>query len=386
MKIQIVGPVCGTGYGLTVAHLTYQLSCIFPGQVQLLCMGDPDMSRLPSAVAECCRKAIVKPEEGRPDFTLCIWHEWDHPPKQFASVRQWMAEKYLALPTFELDRVRPEAVEALKKCHEVIVSSSWCQQVLALQGVEYNVSRIPHHGVDEAVFQPGNIEAITKPHGPFRMFNMGKLELRKGHDLCLDLVAAMTKLGIDVQLWAMWDNPFMDVNSMRWLLAKWAQRSARQFGVDYHELYSKVLIVSGRSEAEDVAKVINATVAGVYPFRAEGWNLPLLETMACARPVIATFATAPVDYLTETNSYRLEKNTIVPADDGIWFGEGRQEGMWYEPNFEELLQAACKVQDLWSKGKLEPNWEGRKTALTYTWKAAAQRLASWLQLEFGSSS
>lgn len=386
MKIQILGPVCGTGYGLTVAHLVEELVKLGE-QIQLLPIGDMDFKSLPTGAAVACDEAHKRQlaAEGLPDVTLCVWHEWDHPPRDYARVKHWLSKNYVAMPTFELDRVRPEAVPALAECRNVLVSSAWNKMVLERHGLT-NVTQLVHHGVDPYVFYPRNLEAITKPSGPFRMFNMGKLELRKGHDLCIDLVAAMLQLGLDVQLWAMWDNPFMERGSMQQLLDKWAQRSARQFHVDVKDIYTRVLMVPSRPKAEDVAKVINSTVFGVYPFRAEGWNLPLLETMACARPVVASWYTAPADYLDFENCRLIQKCESVIAEDGIWFGENRAQGRWFEPNFAELLQLTLEAYNLWKTGRLEPNMAGRRTAENFSWMAAALRLSSWLRSEFVSSS
>lgn len=71
----------------------------------------------------------------------------------------------------------------------------------------------------------------------------------------------------------------------------------------------------------------------VLPTRAEGWGLPILESMACGVPAIVTKYSAPVDYVDETNGYPLRVEKMVEAhceDFGI------HSGMWAEPDIDHL--------------------------------------------------
>ena len=129
MNIQLVGPICGTGYGLATAHLTWALQRIFGEKIRLWPMGEPDTRWLKPEVEEAVVNAIsvetdYMQRKIKPDYTFCVWHEWDHPPVSMEPIVPGeFADKYIAMPTFELDQVRPEAVQALQSCYRVMVSS-----------------------------------------------------------------------------------------------------------------------------------------------------------------------------------------------------------------------------------------------------------------------
>ena len=57
-------------------------------------------------------------------------------------------------------------------------------------------------------------------------------------------------------------------------------------------------IVYDRSEAASVAGYYTAADMGIFPFRAEGFGLPVLECLASGRPAIVTRAGGPLDFAT----------------------------------------------------------------------------------------
>ena len=77
---------------------------------------------------------------------------------------------------------------------------------------------------------------------------------------------------------------------------------------------------------------------GVFPYFAEGWNLPLLECLSLGIPCIATYYSGPVHYLldlcntcasvaTKFMIYQDELNMCF-ANDGIFFRSS--PGLWAE--------------------------------------------------------
>jgi glycosyltransferase involved in cell wall biosynthesis len=379
MKIQIVGPVCGTGYGVTVANLTREFVRVGE-DVRLLGMGPIDTEWFVPAVELACEEAWEAQQEAKdlPDVTLCIWHEWDHPPKSMDRFTKLMnMERYVALPTFELDRVKPQAVEALSKCFRVVVSSNHAFNVLYKEGLR-NIRKIVHHGVDLEIFhETVNPEFVFgDTNRPFMISNVGKFEKRKGHDLCVRLLAYLMSKNINARLWALWANPFlMDTGDRVFELVKSA---AAEFKVGTDALNERLVRVQPRKDPIDLQMVIGACPVAVYPFRAEGWNLPLLEALACERRVVATDVTGPMEYLDESNALMINKFERVPAVDGIWFGPGKAEGCWYEPSFDQLTAHVENLYQLWLEGRLTPNVDGRRTAEDYSWTNASRRLRTWL--------
>ena len=372
MNLRIIGPIAQTGYGVVTTQLTSAL--MEEGvKIQLIPLGKPSFAWMTNGVERNCMQAL-KTTLANHDFTLCIWHEWDHPPKH-ANIQIDPRHGYIAMPTFELSKVSNEAVTELGKCWRVLVSSQWCEAVLQHQGLS-NVHMEWFHGVDTNIFKPSKLNSIERNR--YRFINVGKLEKRKGHDICIRTIAYLMKQGIDAELWAMWDNPFLDAMGMSQtkVLDTMIADAAKDMGVEVSQLFNRIKKIPPVSNSRTVAATMSLCDCGLYPFRAEGWNLPLLETLACGLPVIATGATGPLGYLTsalciDPSCAALVGGELRPAVDGIWF---KGQGEWVEPDVNSIFKLAHKAA---SCPKYTTN------VILYirehlTWEHAARRILRWL--------
>lgn len=106
----------------------------------------------------------------------------------------------------------------------------------------------------------------------------------------------------------------------------------------------------------------------VLPTRAEGWGLPILESMACGVPAITTRYSAQLDYVDEQNGYLLDVARMVAAHDEDFH---IHTGLWAEPDIahlRHLMRTAFQDrQQLREKGL-----NARRTAEQFTWKKSAE--------------
>ena len=66
---------------------------------------------------------------------------------------------------------------------------------------------------------------------------------------------------------------------------------------------------------------------GVFPVRAEGWNLELLELLSCGKHVITTDYSGHTEFINNSNSRIIEIDKLETAQDGVWF---HGTGEWAE--------------------------------------------------------
>ena len=64
---------------------------------------------------------------------------------------------------------------------------------------------------------------------------------------------------------------------------------------------------------------------GVFPAKAEGWNLDLLEMMSCGKSTIATNYSGHTEFCNKENCYLVDLPEMETAEDGKWF---RGQGEW----------------------------------------------------------
>jgi glycosyltransferase involved in cell wall biosynthesis len=114
---------------------------------------------------------------------------------------------------------------------------------------------------------------------------------------------------------------------------------------------------------------------GVFPARAEGWNLELIELMAVGRQVITTNFSAHTEFCTAANSRLIDIKELEPANDGVWF-DGTK-GRWAkfdEDTQHDLVAHMRAVHEEKQAGRLILNKEGVETARRFTWDNTAKEI------------
>jgi len=142
----------------------------------------------------------------------------------------------------------------------------------------------------------------------------------------------------------------------------------------YRRMHPGIRFVSRMKHPRMVASLIKSSHCGVYPTRAEGFGLGLIETMACNRMVIAPQTTALADYVTQDNAIVLESTTAESARDDVFF-HGR--GEWYRTDPDELSAAMLIAYKEWRCS----NPGGVETAQALSWNNVTEKLLKTLEEE-----
>jgi glycosyltransferase involved in cell wall biosynthesis len=140
------------------------------------------------------------------------------------------------------------------------------------------------------------------------------------------------------------------------------------------KLADKVTFLPKCHTHEEIAKIINNCDCGLFPSRAEGWNMELLESMACGKPVITTNYSAHTEYCTNKNSYLVEIDDLETADDGkFFFGRGE----WAEIEYDQEEQIIEYMRSCYINKPF--NSEGVSTAQEFNWFNTVEKLLSKIQ-------
>ena len=116
-----------------------------------------------------------------------------------------------------------------------------------------------------------------------------------------------------------------------------------------------------------MATLYQVADAYVSPYRAEGFNLPVLEAAACGIPIICTLGGPTDDFVTDEFARRIESGTSVIAIDG-------RPASQLNPNLEHLIVLMTSVieDSLWRKHATEAG--PRHVRARYTWNSAVDIL------------
>jgi glycosyltransferase involved in cell wall biosynthesis len=285
-----------------------------------------------------------------------LWHQ--HDMSMFVG-----RGNHIGFPIFELDTFTEKEQHHLESCDGLFVCSQWAKHIIAC-----NCHYITHHctdvvplGVDTTIFTP---KKSTRK--PTIFLNVGKWEVRKGHDLLVHAFNQAFTPTDNVELWMMNDNPFLSP----------AETDAWQQRYKQSKLCHKIRFLPRVELDIQVAEIMQQTDCGVFPSRAEGWNLEALEMMACGKEVIITDYSAHTEFCTQENSMLVPIIDTEPAFDGKWFFN---QGNWAKMGEYEVGVIVTHMQQVHrakQNNHLGPNEAGIATANKFTWQNTANVIIS----------
>ncbi len=347
-KINMMAPIGVTGYGITSFNIYKSLRknldiCLFPiGNIQL------DSEEHKQSVVEDISKQSVF-ENNVP--TLKIWHQFDLATRVGNG-------PYSALTFFEIDKLKPTEVRMINNTDTIFVASKWAAEILRNNGVTTNIVVSPL-GIDPKIFNTESVAEtqFTRSNQNYIFCNIGKWEIRKGHDILVELFNKAFNENDNVELWMVNFNPFLtQEENMSWVnLYK------------NSKLGSKIKIIPRVSQHSDLAKLISLTDCGIFPARAEGWNNEIPEFLALNKPVITTNYSAHTEYCNKDNSYLIDIDSLEPAiDDKFFDGYGN----WASMGKKQKDQAIDLMRYVYTN-KVQTNFAGLETAKTLVWDNTA---------------
>ena len=143
----------------------------------------------------------------------------------------------------------------------------------------------------------------------------------------------------------------------------------------YYHTDSRVRLLDRVQTQAEVSSIMNSTHCGIFPSRAEGWNLELLEMMALGKHVIATDYSAHTEFCTPSNSTLLHINAMEPAQDDTFFKTPLGEWASIDNNtFQNGVTALRTFYDQWKKDPTIINKEGLTTAQRLSWTNTANNV------------
>jgi glycosyltransferase involved in cell wall biosynthesis len=242
------------------------------------------------------------------------------------------------------------AAKIRNECDQLWVPSRWSRALAVRGGVPPNRVAVIPWGIDPSVFTPTGPRFALRTRKRFVFLFVGAPVYRKGLDVALDAYGRAFTRADDV-CFVIKSNPDDVFYGGIGLLDRVAALRSR---TDHPEV---IVIDEFLSEAR-LAALYRACSAGVYPYRAEGFALPILEGMACGVPPIVPDFGACLDYCTRDASFRVPARRInLPVRGSfrfntLGFREAVDEVDFCEMPVEQLAQEMRRVAAL-SRGVLQ---------------------------------
>lgn len=353
--LNIISPINQLGYGLAGLNICKELDNIEP--VSLWPIGNPSVT----TQEDFERVTDMVNNSKKPDFyapCIRIWHQHD--------MSQFVGNNIkIGFPIFELDNFNEIELHHLNSLDRIFVCSEWARQVI-IDRVNISpdkVNVIPL-GVDSNIFKKKEVDIQDSNDTIF--FNCGKWEVRKGHDIISEAFCKAFTEKDNVQLWMMCQNPFNSPSEE----SRWKDRYKSC------PLSSKIRLLDRVETQDEVYNIMSSTTCGVFPARAEGWNLELLEMMACNKPVITTNYSAHTEFCTEDNSFLVPIDEEEMAYDGKWFNG--EVGKWARLGDRQVSKLAEHMKFV-HENSIKTNPQGVETAKSYSWRNSAKKIREVLE-------
>ena len=344
------------GYGNCGANIAYNLSKLDPNLYLSVIGNNPYFTNDKFKVILQCRDLN---QFNKNDTCVTVWHEHQLIENHIGR------GKYIGLPFFEINKLDPFRLAHLNYPDIIISSSTWMYYVLKNHGID---SVIIHMGVDTSIFKPtflpefnsksqekrinaqiGN-SCRNEENDKYKFFNIGKIEIRKGHDLLHKAFKVAFPTEKDVELNIFWESPVISPQEV----IAWT--------TEYKDILGDRVVFHKNTPTDlEFAAKINMLDCGVFPTRSEGFGMPILQSMACNKPVITTNYSAIADFCNENTSHIVNIDSFEPAYDGKYF---HGQGTWATINFDELVERLRYCY----RHRIISNKAGLEMAKSMTWE------------------
>jgi len=368
--LNMFGPVTTrTGYGIFVVNLARAFSKSFEVSLTPRSMIQEESLLNDIDIRQMCERAYEEFNYNAP--SLNIWHA--HNMQQFHS------KKRIGFPIFEGSEFTEAEKIHLNNLDCIATTSEWAKSIV-LENLPKKFGDsdvfVINGGINPDIFniqQPMSISAIDQFTGT-RAINVGKWEVRKGQ---ADIIKALAEIRPSLTMFGMWDNPFWP--GWRNFCMQYLQDCGWS-PVDQNKAVWKVgadtylVLVGWVQNHVQYAEILRKMNFGIFPYRSEGWCLPLQECMGCGLPVIATNYSAPTEFLTDECGILLREGEMQPIYDQVHFPDGGR-GNWFVPKQEELCEAILGMMEAdWSQLGLSASRQAHK----FTWDASAKKARIYL--------
>jgi glycosyltransferase involved in cell wall biosynthesis len=326
---------------------------IFPSEDEALlsALPPPDASFSPEATF------TLRPE--RPDFSA--------PPtgERFA----FATAEYRVLAPASVESV-PSAAE-VPRCVHVVTPSRWAAAAYQRFGFPDERVHVVPHGIDPAIFRPDEESrlATRRALGAERAFLFvcaGAMTWNKGLDVLLGAFARVIEAEPDARLLLKGaDALYPSRELVHEVLGDLPSRA--------RSAVAARLIYEGRTLSAGVmADLLRAADCYVSPYRAEGFNLPVLEAMACGVPIVCTEGGPTDDFTDPSFAARVRSRR------GRKLLDARHEGEMLEPDLDHLAALMSEIARDREAARVRGALATRHAHERFSWEAVTERLHSVL--------
>jgi glycosyltransferase involved in cell wall biosynthesis len=214
--------------------------------------------------------------------------------------------------------------------------SNWSAEGFYRQGFSKEQVVIVPHGVDVNTFRPSpeKRDRLRKQLGlnGFVFMSIGAMTPNKGIDLLLRAFAVVLAKRPEVRLFLKGADGLYSSNKM-------LERYLANLSAKDREVVHKSCMYHGSFlSMADMAGLYQVADAYVSPYRAEGFNIPVLEAAACGVPVICTAGGSTDDFVSDDFARKIDSKVVPCLNDD-------EAGEMLAPDLDHLIHQMLTVAE-----------------------------------------
>ena len=283
-----------------------------------------------------------------------------------------LAKRTFTWVTSEFKRVQESAIatgekpwHALPKAKSTFIAcSNWAAKGFLNSGAPKSKVVVVPCGVDTDIYHPGTPEERAETRrrlgweGKFVVLNISAITLNKGIDLILKAVAKLAPRHPSL---------IASIKGSDDLYASgtWLRGNLQRLAPDEQALLQgRIAYQGGSVSVLDIARLYRAADLYISPYRAEGFNLPVLEAAACGLPILCTRGGSTEDFVDDSWCLKVDAKEVP----------GPYQGVQLEPDLEMLIAQLERAitDEAWRKSASAagPIWVRER----FTWKHTVDKL------------
>jgi glycosyltransferase involved in cell wall biosynthesis len=253
----------------------------------------------------------------------------------------------------------------------IVTPSHWSAEAYYQAGFGQEEVYVVPHGVDVGTFRPlpeirNEVrKRLALPDDAFVFLSVGSMTGNKGIDLLLHSFSQVSRKFPNVRL-------VLKGLDTLYQSEMYLSKNMQTLSSDEREcIRGRITYLGGSLSNAQMTKLYQAADSYVSPYRAEGFNIPVLEAAACGVPVICTRGGSTDDFVTDEFAKKLDSQKTRVDFMG-------QKVSRLEPDLQHLTALMGSVIEDRSWRERAAQAGPRHVQTNYTWDHVAARLVERL--------
>lgn len=315
----------------------------------------------------------ASPETLDGEADVLIWSDWERPFEQFVPPPTVAKTPSVAVRPWDFGPYPPSWVAQIKRNFDrLCVHSSWIREKAIEGGVAESRVEVVPLGFEPETFRADGAMHTIADDDWFTLLFVGASVRRKGLDVLLAAFGAEFAPDEGVRL-VLKDRP-VDLFYGGLDLAPDLQ------ALEEHRRSGALVQLRDHLPAEELAALLRSCDVAVFPYRAEGFALPILEALACGTPVIVPrfgacleFCSRDASFFTPHRRVKLPVKRSMPYN-SLGFSVEVEEVDFCEVSVEGLRAVLRQVADAGRERLTDKRVAAVRAAEPFTWQASARSL------------